>query len=698
MVFQFFRALVMKASRFINFMFLGVNSKKNITDKDFLRASTRRFNSVHELINNLRLESDQNFFIECTRREEVLVALNRISHSAKNEIINEANTICDHVIDLLGSKPTFLGEKINWHKDFKSNYQFPDNKLYFKIQPAKYPGGFDIKVPWELSRFQHLTRIGQAYWITLDEKYAIEFKNQIEDWIKNNPYPYGVNWSSTMEVAIRAVNWFWGIAFFKQSKSLDNGFYQVFYKSLILHARHIWKNLEWHFRLTTNHYIANLVGLLYCGLLLPELKESSKWYKFALKEMEIEIEKQVYPDGMDFEGSIGYHRFVTELFLSATILAENHGHTFSPIFYDHLTKMIDNISKLTRQDGSVPLIGDQDNGRLHRLKTWNPKDKEWNDFRHILAIGAVWKANLRWASEAMDCLDEAVWFFGSQVGNLQDQVRKESSICNRGSLGLQNSGIYMLQDNDFQVTVNAGYLGQKGFGGHSHNDSLSFDLFLMGQPIIVDAGTNVYTYNYLDRNEYRSSKKHNLVTIEDIEDDFFDRTNLFQRENRATITIPLFSYKDETSLLIGQNIIFSPQEVIRRRGFLLDSPNNYLLISDFVNDIPGTRQMKLLFSPGVEISKESLRGYSGLSIITNKGTRVMLISLTSPHEQILISKDFISPSYGAILPCWSALFRWSLNVNHSIAVIPESQNYDFPHVIEKALEEKKILDKAIRDL
>ena len=54
--------------------------------------------------------------------------------------------------------------------------------------------GVDVKVPWELSRFQHLNILGQAYVLTRDNKYAEEFADQITDWIKNNPVCFGVNW------------------------------------------------------------------------------------------------------------------------------------------------------------------------------------------------------------------------------------------------------------------------------------------------------------------------------------------------------------------------------------------------------------------------------------------------------------------------------------------------------------------------
>ena len=92
---------------------------------------------------------------------------------------------------------------IDWHVDFKSGYR-GNPKIYYKDIKYGHKVGVDVKVPWELSRFQHLTTLGEAYFLSNDEKYVKEFVNQITDWIENNPPKFGVNWTCTVDVAIRA--------------------------------------------------------------------------------------------------------------------------------------------------------------------------------------------------------------------------------------------------------------------------------------------------------------------------------------------------------------------------------------------------------------------------------------------------------------------------------------------------------------
>ena len=124
--------------------------------------------------------------------------------------------------------------------------------------------------------------LGQAFWLTREEHYAAEFRDQVLNWIENNPCKYGVNWSCAMDVGIRAVNWIWGFYFFRQSDTLDDAFLKDFLRSLFLHARFIRANLEYRTatvrgedrRLNSNHYLSNLIGLLYIGLMFPELDDA----------------------------------------------------------------------------------------------------------------------------------------------------------------------------------------------------------------------------------------------------------------------------------------------------------------------------------------------------------------------------------------------------------------------------------------
>ena len=122
--------------------------------------------------------------------------------------------------DLLGSgpsRPLDANGSIDWHRDFKSGTRWDPNTFYLDVTIVRGDGS-DIKVPWELSRFQHLSVLGQAYRLAshrlpgdeadaLASAAAAEAAAQIDEWIESNPRGLGVNWACTMDIAIRAFNW-----------------------------------------------------------------------------------------------------------------------------------------------------------------------------------------------------------------------------------------------------------------------------------------------------------------------------------------------------------------------------------------------------------------------------------------------------------------------------------------------------------
>jgi hypothetical protein len=58
------------------------------------------------------------------------------------------------------------------------------------------------------------------------------------------------------------------------------------------------------------------------------------------------------------------------------------------------------------------------------------------------------------------------------------------------------------------LVIRCGPIGQRGNGGHDHDDQLSVDLWLDGAHVLADPGTFVYTPLPEERNRYRSVSNH----------------------------------------------------------------------------------------------------------------------------------------------------------------------------------------------
>ncbi len=447
--------------------------------------------------------------------------------------IAEADLICGHIFDLLGSGPKKLSpdgngyQPIDWHSDFKSGYRW-DPKIFYRNINFGSIEGVDIKVPWELSRFQHLNILGEAYLFTKDRRYSEEFSDQISDWIANNPVAFGVNWKCAMDAAIRAANWLVGIEYFSEKGIFSKGFLEKFYASVYEHGKFIYGHLEYSPSVATNHYLADIVGLFFITVYCPFFKESKKWQRFALKELSREIEKQAYPDGCDFEASTSYHRLALELFFYAELLGKRAGIVFPEGYRDRLRKMFEFSLYCVKPNGMIPQIGDNDNGRFLIFCK-----RPVLEHKYLLTLAAIYYKEPGFKLSFFDFDEEASWIFGKSGKEFYDSApfRKEPLA----SKAFPDAGWYIIRSGKEYCFISCGPNGQNGNGGHAHNDKLSFELMIDGQDIIIDPGTYVYTPRPAERNKFRLTGYHNTIKFDDCEQNEILKEDLFSLSDRVKI-------------------------------------------------------------------------------------------------------------------------------------------------------------------
>lgn len=300
---------------------------------------------------------------------------------------------------------------IDWQLDFKSGYRW-DERTWFPLVPLSPARGVDIKVPWELSRMQHLPHLAIACALARKgttgfepaEVYVREFRNQILDFMATNPPRYGVNWRCSMDVAIRVVNWLVAYDLFcTLGVEWDAPFMDLLVRSVYEHCWHILHHLEWSPHYRNNHYLANIAGLLFCAAYLPSTPLTDAVLAFAVQELITEVGYQFHADGTHFEASTCYHRLSAEMVMWCTALvlglpAEKrealsrydhrlvqrlnpapipvypagdgkHPHPFPEWYIDRLHRMARFTWHLTKPSGQVAQIGDNDSGRFIKLQT-----------------------------------------------------------------------------------------------------------------------------------------------------------------------------------------------------------------------------------------------------------------------------------------------------------------------------------------
>ncbi len=511
---------------------------------------------------------------------------------------------------------------IDWQRDVKSGYRW-SARLWSPDITYGTVRGADVKVPWELARFQHLPQLGIAYacasagapGFRAPIEYAREFRNQLLDFLATNPRRFGVNWSSTMDVAIRVANILIAYDIFvKCGASIDDAFGAIVNRSIVEHGEHIVQFLEWNPDLRGNHYLANLAGLLYAAVYLPSSGVTDGWLAFAVREMFAEIRLQFNADGSNFEGSTAYHRLSAEIVAYSIALMEN-------IPRDRLARIFEGVydpprlrgpAKLTRSSlgldrneegrqrlvpswiypllrhmaefsgdtvkpsGGIVLFGDNDSGRFVKLHPlfarrtvseavsryanldretiavhgdvyWDEDHQDPSQLMGMVAAQSgddslmraapggdfeyeLFASPRRTLSKTPDaevtCCDSPIGVIGSTIIDAvsvhgtdtvtvwrawsdEESSHRQSLCWDLACRAYPDFGLYIFKSARIYLAIRCGQVGQNGWGGHTHNDQLGFELVVDGSDVFTDPGTYLYSPFPEVRNEYRSVTAHN---------------------------------------------------------------------------------------------------------------------------------------------------------------------------------------------
>ena len=516
------------------------------------------------------------------------------------DVASADRIVNDHCWPLLGFGERSFGKEIEWRRDPLSNYVWPLD--YHRDLKLIRGDGSDVRVLWELNRLGHFLPLAGAYAATRDERYSAEFFAQLRNWAEQNPYGRGPNWSCAMEVALRAMNLLAAFEVFRHSPQLNATSLQFFLQLLQQHGRYIERNLEFSFITTSNHYLSDVVGLVWLGLLLPELHDAEEWRDYGFGVMLREMDKQVLADGADFEASTGYHRFVTELFLYSFLLCRANNVEIEKRYWSRLEQMLGYIRAYVRPDGFAPLIGDTDSGQVLPLVR-----RRADDHAYVLEI----------------------------LKSETEQV---------GSQAFPDAGIYIMRHDDLYLCFNASGVGINGRGSHGHNDVLSIEVSAGGRAYIVDPGTYVYSADLAKRHEFRSTAYHSTVQIDGLEQNTIRVDTPFVIGNEAKPRVLEWKTSDDFDKVVAEHYGYT---IVHRRAVTFDKRERLWLIDDeFFGEGEHVYEARFHFAPGLNVRvKDAGVDAAGL-----------VVSLLDSNVEPILESQPVSRDYGemsdAISACW----------------------------------------------
>ena len=446
------------------------------------------------------------FFFDAASVDGVLALLRQRLPEQVSQIIDQADRICRHRFDLLGYKDLDYGESIDWHLDAVHAKRAP-RKPFFKVRYLDFDEVGDSKVTWELNRHQHLVTLAKACRLTGEQRYVDEILRQWRHWHAENPYPIGINWASSLEVAFRSMSWCWVLHLLQGTPALPAEFHGEWLRAQAVHGRYIERYLSTYFSPNT-HLLGEGVALFFLGTLCPQLARAERWKSLGWKIVLQESRRQVLPDGFHFERSTYYHVYALDFFLHATLLARVNGATIPDEFLDKLKSMLEALVLLGRA-GTPPGFGDDDGGRV-----FDPRRNQDEHLLDPLATGAVLFSDGGLRQAAGGLREETLWLLGEQGVEERDRLAGQSRPMD--SAALSSAGLYLLASPSprCQWVVNTGQTDRDN-SAHGHADALSVCCQANGHTLLLDPGTFEYVGTGNDRDRFRGTAMHSTLRVDD---------------------------------------------------------------------------------------------------------------------------------------------------------------------------------------
>ncbi|MBI1749150.1 MAG: alginate lyase family protein [Acidobacteria bacterium] len=541
------------------------------------------------------------FYFRGSDRKKLRAAYERHFPRKIEQIRAEADAICAHRFRIFAYPEVQCGAGIPWRRDLVHGKE--TGLEHWSTQPyLDFEKAGDSKIVWEPNRHQHFFTLGQAYFLTGEEKYAEECLAQFEHWRRENPHLQGINCASSLEAAFRAWSWLWALHLLAGSRALTGERLALLSAALAEHAAYIANNLSTFFSPNT-HLIGEGFSLFAIGLLLPELRGAEGWRETGRTILLEQSEKQVRADGSHLEQSSYYHRYATDFLLCAALLAERNACAFPPSYRERLARMCEFLQHTAWPSGAHPMTGDADGGRLLALEHHEPGVTN-NDHRAVLSTAAVFfrRGDFHWGAGRFH--EETLWLLGP--GAAEDFACLAPAAPQETSRTFCGAGL-VVQRSEWseRARVLLFDAGPQGMGAcaHGHADTLELLCAADGVEWLIDPNTFVYTSSREWRDFFRSTRAHNTLAVDGC--DQAEPVDFFKWRGIPEVKLEFSSALPRLDVAVGAHNGYErlPAPVTHRRSVIFVKPD-YWIVSDEIAGI-GTHALEFFFhfAPGVKIEK-----------------------------------------------------------------------------------------------
>jgi hypothetical protein len=509
--------------------------------------------------------------------------------------------------DVFALRDAQLGTPPRWNRDPRTGTEAPltfGKQLDYR-NPALVG---DIKYLWEPNRHLQLVTLAQAQALCHaearvdgdgDDRYGRAALDLIDSWIEACPYPQGANWSSSLEPALRLINW--SVAW-----QLLGGLHSpLFADARGARVRDRWiASVHQHLHFVrgflsrhssaNNHLIGELSGLLVGAVTWPYWPDSASLLRKARAELLREALLQNAPDGVNREQATCYQQFELDMLLVDWLAARAAGADFPREFTQRLVAMLEYMASIMDAGGNMPMIGDADDGRVLVLS----QEEGFCPWRSQLATGAVVFNRGDFAAKAGLLDHKTRWLLGPQAGARFREAAADAAVL-PVRREFRDGGYYIIgcdfeTDRELRVVVDAGPIGYGAIAAHGHADALAFTLSLCGREMLVDPGTFTYRADSPWRRYFRGTSAHNTLRVDGLDQSEPGGSFLWTTKARAGCDTWRSNGREDffQGWHDGYRRLADP--VMHRRRILLDKARRRLHIDDRL-EMKGAHDIELFF-------------------------------------------------------------------------------------------------------
>lgn len=365
-------------------------------------------------------------------------------------------------------------------------------QLYYRLKPKKDLSWYTARLPKKLNAgFLDFTAAYQLKYVESGSTFCfLNLRNDFDDVINWDFQAYGKLWNYNLQyfnylhqpdislalklswlhdinlwlndgklkleqypVALRAMNI---IRFLSREQIID----PILNAELFGQLAYLEDNLEYH--LLGNHLLEDAFALFMGGAFF----DNDAWQQKSKAILYAELNEQILDDGGHFELSPMYHQII--LFRVLELIdwyskIEDYDAQFLSFIKSKAEDMLAWLRHITFKNGDIPHFNDSSDG---------------------------------------------ITFSSAELFEFADLL----NITQNYKLNLAGSGYRKIATPKYECVVDVGDVGPSYQPGHAHSDMLSFVLYGLDGPVIVDTGTS--TYQIGERRTFeRSTGAHNTVVI-----------------------------------------------------------------------------------------------------------------------------------------------------------------------------------------